>query len=81
MSNVLLRGSSPLLTLPKIESRNRMSLKMLCAMVRIKSYLFIKSKCCSDLIVTQNMLSNFNFDMYQDVKETHYDEEELDDKD
>ena len=44
----------------KTKLRNRLSLKMLDAIVRIRTYLLLNDQCCKDFVVTREMLGRFN---------------------
>ena len=44
----------------KMKLRNRMSVELLNALVRIRSKLHFEGKCCRDIIVTTQMLELFN---------------------
>lgn len=46
------------------KTRNRMSLRMLDAVIRIRSHLHARGKCCRDLTITQSMLDRFSSAMY-----------------
>ena len=55
------------MTAVKTKLRNRMSVELLNALVRIRSKLHFEGKCCRDIIVTKRMLELFNCEqMYGD---------------
>ena len=64
-------------TFVKSKQRNRLSTKMLDSVIRIKSFLNSRHKCCRDLKVTQEMIKRFSADIYSESS-TDTDSEQLD---
>ena len=52
----------------KTKARNRMSLKMLEAILRVRTTLIVSGKCCKDLEITGDMLQKFTVDMYDHAR-------------
>ena len=60
ISNAVTESISSLVTCVKTKQRNRMQLKALDSIVRIRSNLNFGGHCCRDVIVTDKMLELFN---------------------
>lgn len=60
ISNAVVERTFSQVTAVKTNLRNRMSVNLLNALVRIRSKLHFESKCCRDMIVTKRMLELFN---------------------
>lgn len=65
VSNAVLERIFSHVTAVKTKVRNRMILKMLEAILRIRTTLIMSGKCCKDLTITENMLNKFNAEMYE----------------
>lgn len=61
----------------KTKVRNRMSLTMLQAILRIQTTLIMTGKCCKDLSITDRMVSLFTTDMYDHKYSTSADDDGL----
>jgi hypothetical protein len=72
VSNAVVERIFSHVTIVKTKIRNRLSIKMLDAIIRIRMSLVLKGKCCKDFIVTSRMLELFNVNMY-DNSDTHVD--------
>ena len=48
----------------KTESRNRLGIKMVESITRIRTSLMVRNKCCKDIVITKEMLRKFNVHMY-----------------
>ena len=60
VSNAVVERISSQVIAIKMKLRNRMSVELLNALVRIRSKLHFEGKCCRDIIVTTQMLELFN---------------------
>ena len=49
----------------KTKVRNRMSLKMLASILRIRTTLIVSGKCYKDLAITGDMLDKFTVGVYE----------------
>ena len=52
----------------KTDKRNKMGLKMVESITRIRTTLVVRNKCCKDFVVTKEMLQRFNSDMYESAE-------------
>lgn len=66
VSNAIVERIFSVVTSVKTKTRNRMSLRVLDAVVRIRSYFSRKDKCCREFVATKAMLDKFNVTMYND---------------
>ena len=64
VSNALVERMFSHVNAIKTDKRNRMGLKMIESITRIRTTVTSKSKCCKDFVVTKEMLQRFNSDMY-----------------
>jgi hypothetical protein len=81
VSNAVVERTFSVVSTVKTKTRNRMQLRTLEAIVRIRSHLSQKSACCREFQVTKNMLQRFTSDMYTtttDADTGRTDEETLD---
>ena len=51
--------------MPRENNGNKLNMSTLESILRIKSHLVLKNKCCRDFTVTPDMLKLFNSNMYQ----------------
>ena len=67
VSNALVERVFSHVNAAKTDKRNRMGLKMVESITRIRTTLVVKNKCCKDFVVTKEMLDSFtyNSDMYE----------------
>ena len=68
VSNAVLERIFSHVTAVKTKARNRMSLKMLEAILRVRTTLIVSGKCCKDLEITGDMLQKFTVDMYDHAR-------------
>ena len=71
VSNAVLERIFSHVTAVKTKVRNRMSLKMLESILRIRTTLIVSGKCCKDLAISESMIEKFNVDMYHDVESSN----------
>ena len=71
VSNAVVERIFSQVTVVKNKNRNQMSLKMLNAIVRIRTTLHMNGQCCDKLAVTNDMLSRFQSDMYVPFEKEH----------
>ena len=64
VSNAVVERIFSVVSAVKTKSRNRMTLSMLDAIIRIRTYLMERDKCCRDFVVTHAMLQRFTVDMH-----------------
>ena len=79
-SNAVAERVFSIMNATKTKIRNRMQLKLLNAILRIKITLYSKKKCCKDFQATDSMVQDFNSKiMYQskEAEEAVNREEEL----
>lgn len=80
-SNAVVERMFSYVTAIKTKSRNKMSSSMLEAIIRIRTHLYFKDKCCKDFVPSKRMLELFTNDMYKNAKssssESAIDEDEL----
>jgi len=75
ISNAMVERIFSTVTLTKTEVRNRLELKMLRSLLRIKTHLHFKKMCCKDFSVSPKMLSLYNR-MWEEKEETEAEETE-----
>nr|XP_047144818.1 SCAN domain-containing protein 3-like [Hydra vulgaris] len=63
VSNAVVERIFSLVSATKTKARNRISLNMLDAVVRIRSELILSEKCCQDFTISKKMLTNFSSDI------------------
>lgn len=68
VSNAVVERIFSHVTAVKTKVRNRMNLKMLESILRIRTTLIMSGKCCKDLIITENMLEKFTVGMYEHAR-------------
>ena len=68
-SNAIVERIFSYVTNIKTKQRNRMSVGMLEAILRIRTHLHFGQKCCKDFLVTEKMISLFNSDIMYTAKE------------
>ena len=68
VSNAVLERIFSHVTAVKTKARNRMSLKMLEAILRVRTTLIVSGKCCKDLEITGDMLQKFTVDIYDHAR-------------
>ena len=77
VSNAAVERTFSEVTAIKTESRNRMGLELLKALVMIRNGFHLSGKCCRNLIVTKRMLELFNAaQMYDDSKSSSNDNQD-----
>lgn len=69
MSNAALERIFSHVSAVKTKARNRMKLKLLESVLRIRPTLIMSGKCCKDLVITDNMFERFTADMYDHIIE------------
>nr|XP_047132553.1 SCAN domain-containing protein 3-like [Hydra vulgaris] len=63
VSNAVVERIFSLVSATKTKARNRISINMLDAVVRIRSELILSGKCCQDFTISKKMLTNFSSDI------------------
>ena len=63
VSNAVVERTFSIVTAIKTKTRNRMSLRTLDAILRIKLYFLKRGKCCRDFVVTPGMIKRCTVDM------------------
>jgi hypothetical protein len=69
ISNAFVERVFSQVTYVKNKQRNRMSIKLLDSVIRIKSYLMSRKICCKDFVITPQMLEKCNSSIYEDKSE------------
>jgi len=64
VSNAVVERVFSILSILKSKLRNKMKLNMLTALLRIRTFLSVRSICCENFVVTQEMFSRHNNNMY-----------------
>ena len=67
-SNAVVERMFSYVTAVKTKSRNKMSSSMLKAIIRIRTHLYFKDKCCKDFVPSKRMLELFTKDIYKNAK-------------
>ena len=65
MSNAVVERMFSHISCIKTKFRNRLSMVMLDAILRVRNDLIMKGGCCKEFKVTDKMLSFFSSDMYK----------------
>lgn len=64
-SNAVVERMFSYVTAIKTKSRNKMSSSMLDAIVRIRTHLYFRDKCCKNFVPSKRMLKLFTQDIYR----------------
>ena len=68
VSNAVLQIIFSYVTAVKTKIRNRMSLKILESILRIRATLIILGKCCKNLAISGDKVDKFTVDMYEHAR-------------
>ena len=73
VSNAVVERIFSLVSSVKTKARNRMQLKLLDAIIRIRAELVLSQKCCNNFSVTQQMLQNLSIKIVYDSSDENLD--------